>query len=143
MIPAVAWSSEAAGAPVEAVDPALLIASLIRAIDPRDTTKLSVTGGIGQGNAVDAVTPVAGSELGDAAASGSDRPAIDLVKAPGIPALRCHGGRRLAAPGVNATSRTVVALVWLPVSSTINAQVVATRDTSATTTSPAWELRAG
>jgi hypothetical protein len=140
MIPIGAFA-KGGGSPSAAADPALALGSLLSAIDVRATASISATGGVAHGNPIDSITPVAGSHLTALTQTGSARPLLSNALAAGLLAARFAGGQHLTQTAPGSAVTTICALVRVPASAGAGAGPILTRDTSASSDFPAFEIR--
>lgn len=102
----------------------------------RLSTITTESGALSHGAVVSAVSDLSTAEVAISAGSG-DRPVIDRAKVPSLRLIAFDSDDRLSG-AVTATVRTAVILFYLPASPA--ARTILARDTSATTTKPAFNI---
>lgn len=100
------------------------------------STITTETGDVGHGAVVSAVADLSEAEVSISASSG-DRPTLDLTTQAGARLCSFDSDDRLSG-AVTDTVRTVVVLFRMP--SSPNARVFVARDTTASTTKPAFSI---
>ncbi len=100
------------------------------------STITTETGDVANGAVVSSIADLSTANVAISAGSG-DRPVIDRTKVPGLRLIAFDSDDRLSG-AVTATVRTAVILFYLPASPA--ARTLLSRDTSATTTKPAFNI---
>lgn len=102
----------------------------------RPLTITTETGDLGNGAVVSAIADLSGGGA-DLSASSGDRPTLDTLTQAGLTLVSYDSDDRLSATSAD-TVRTIVIVFRLPASPA--PRVLAARDTSATTTKPAFNI---